>query len=182
MTQETLAEKLQSLPIELRDTFRESMEISLSKRIVNRFMMVVNRAYAEGQRAAWSNGAPQAESTEETYKKGYENGYEHGAEDMREALLTIADMDVVDRRHYFKLDGDSAYCRYDALFLILHANAKLTMETVDLYKDEQMEKKEQEMEKKEQENREKVYYLAQALGGMDVLETLVKELKKEDAY
>lgn len=175
MTQEEFEWKIHSLPGVLRDNFREMLEISTSKRIVNRFIMVVNQAYAEGQRAAWRNGAPQAESTEEIYRKGYDNGYEHGAEDMREALLTIADMDVVDQRHYFKLDGNSVKYWYDALYLILHATPEQTLKTVDLYRD-------RKLEEKDRENREKVEYLAQQLGGMDKLEEMVRELKKEDAY
>ena len=72
MTQEEYEAKVQSMPKELQKTFRESLEISLSKRIVNRFMGVVMQAYAWGQRDA--------------QKVSHDRAYLRGAQDMKDAL------------------------------------------------------------------------------------------------
>lgn len=90
--------KVQSMPQELQKTFRESLEISLSKRIVNRFMSVVMQAYAQGQRAYAQND------------DAYSRGYEKGSDDMRATVHDILAMTSDERKKYF---GISDVWRFD---------------------------------------------------------------------
>ena len=72
MTQEEYEAKVQSMPKELQNQFRQSLEINLSKRIFNRFMSVVMQAYAAGRR--------------ESQEGIHDAAYLRGAQDMEGAL------------------------------------------------------------------------------------------------
>lgn len=98
MTKEDYEIKVQSMPKSMQDLFRESMEISLSKRIVNRFMAVVMQAYANGQRDALKD-------LEESYRAAMDNRYADGLEDMRQAFVTMFDeMQSSEKAKYFGSD------------------------------------------------------------------------------
>ena len=126
MTQEEYEAKVQSMPHELQKTFREAMEIPLAKRIVNRFMGVVLKAYAEGQRAA--------------QKESHDGAYMHGAEDMLEALRTISSMGYDNMRKYFP---DSYNSNVDGIRMIIQMNPGDILETVDKYMDDKLKEKDE---------------------------------------
>ena len=130
MTQEEFETKVQSMPHELQKSFRETMEISLSKRIVNRFMGTVMQAYAQGQRNA--------------QKESQEDAYMRGAEDILEALRTVFDMDIRDASTYFNVDltdyGHLTSVR-PLMETILKMNGGDVLETVDKYRDDKMQEK-----------------------------------------
>ena len=124
MTQEEYEAKVQSMPHELQKIFREALEISLSKRIVNRFMSTVMQAYAWGQRAAQTG-------------EGRQNAvYMRGAQDMLEALRTVSDMDAVNILKYFGIDHQSSL---EGLYWVIQTSAGDILETVDKYRDDQMQ-------------------------------------------
>ena len=126
MTQEEYEAKVQSMPKELQKTFRESLEMSLSKRIVNRFMSTVMQAYAWGQRAA--------------QKESHDGNYMRGAEDMLEALRTVSDMGAVDIHKYFGIDHQSSL---EGLYWVIQTSAGDILGTVDKYRDDQMQEKDE---------------------------------------
>lgn len=126
MTQEEFETKVQSMPHELQKTFREALEMSLSKRIVNRFMSTVMQAYAWGQRAA--------------QKVSHDGAYERGAEDMLEALRTVSDMDAVTIHKYFGIDHQSSL---EGLYWVVQTSAGDILEIVDKYRDDQMQEKDE---------------------------------------
>lgn len=116
MTQEEYEAKVQSMPKELQNQFRQSLEINLSKRIVNRLMSTVMQAYAWGQRAALTG-------------EGSQNAaYMRGAQDMKDALTTVFDMTPIDIYKYFGRDHTG---HWDAVYDVLHSDSAVTiMETV----------------------------------------------------
>lgn len=126
MTQEEYEAKVQSMPHELQKTFRESLEISLSKRIVNRFMSIVMQAYAQGQRTA--------------QKESHDGAYMRGAEDMLEALRTVSDMGAVDIHKYFGIDHQSSL---EGLYWVIQTFKDDILEIVDKYRDDQMQEKDE---------------------------------------
>ena len=126
MTQEEYEAKVQSMPKELQKTFREALEISLSKRIVNRFMATVMQAYAQGQRAA--------------QKESHDGAYMRGAEDMLEALRTVSDMDAVNIHKYFGIDHQSSL---EGLYWVIQTSAGDILEIVDKYRDDKMQEKDE---------------------------------------
>lgn len=126
MTREEYEAKVQSMPKELQDQFRGSLEISLSKRIVNRFMSTVMQAYAWGQRGA--------------QKTGDADGYMHGAVDMLEAIRTVSDMDAVNIHKYFGIDHQSSL---EGLYWVVQTSAGDILETVDKYRDDKMQEKDE---------------------------------------
>ena len=126
MTKEEYEAKVQSMPHELQKTFREAMEIPLSKRIVNRFMGVVLKAYAEGQRAA--------------QKESHDGAYMRGAEDMLEALRTVSDMDAVNIHKYFGIDHQSSL---EGLYWVVQTSAGDILETVNRYRDDMIQEKDE---------------------------------------
>lgn len=134
MTQEEFEAKVQSMPYELQNQFRQSLEISLSKRIVNRFMSTVMQAYAWGQRTAWGQ---QAEAAQKTTEDG---AYMHGMEDMLEALKTVSDMTPNEISQYFQIDR---YSHLDGLYAVLRGNAGEIMEKVGKYRNDQMQEKDE---------------------------------------
>lgn len=139
MTQEEFEAKVQSMPHELQKTFRETLEMSLSKRIVNRFMSTVMQAYAWGQRVA------------QTGEGNRNAAYMRGAQDMKDALTTVFDMTPIDIYKYFGHDHTG---HWDAVYDVLHSDSAATiMETV---------KKRMEDEKYEKDEREKASVKAMA--------------------
>ena len=126
MTQEEYEAKVQSMPKELQKTFREALEISLSKRIVNRFMATVMQAYAQGQRAA--------------QKESHDGAYMRGTEDMLEALRTVSDMDAVNIHKYFGIDHQSSL---EGLYWVIQTSAGDILEIVDKYRDDQIQEKDE---------------------------------------
>ena len=159
MTQEEYEAKVQSMPHELQKTFREALEMSLSKRIVNRFMSTVMQAYAWGQRAA---------------QKGEGNrnaAYMRGAQDMKDALTTVFDMTPIDIYEYFGHDHTG---HWDAVYDVLHSDSAVTiMETV---------KKRMEDEKHDKEEHEKsaVQAIADTIG-IERLCEIADEIRKQKA-
>lgn len=126
MTQEEYEAKVQSMPHELQKTFREALEMSLSKRIVNRFMATVMQAYAQGQRAA--------------QKESHDGAYMHGAEDMKDALTTVSDMSANEIYKYF---GKNWSNNMDGLYMVLRMNPGDILEIVDKYRDDQIQEKDE---------------------------------------
>lgn len=156
MTQEEYEAKVRSMPWQLRESFREALEIALSKRIVNRFMGVVMKAYADGQRAA--------------QKDSHDGAYKHGAEDMLEAMKTISSMGYVDMQKYFPGDYTSDV---SGMRKILLMNPGDILEAVDKYQnDQQMEKDECE--------KASVKAMADEIG-IDKLLQLAGQIKSETA-
>ena len=156
MTQEEYEAKVQSMPHELQKTFRESLEMSLSKRIVNRFMATVMQAYAQGQRAA--------------QKESHDGAYMRGAEDMLEALRTVSDMDAVNIHKYFGIDHQSSL---EGLYWVIQTSAGDILEIVDKYRDDQMQEKD-EREKAE------VQAMADSIG-IDKLCEIAEEIRRQKA-
>ena len=95
MTQEEYEAKVQSMPQSLQKMFRESLEITLSKRIVNRFMGVVMQAYAWGQRDA------------QTGEGSQNTAYMRGAQDMKDALSVVSGMAKETARKYMPFEISS---------------------------------------------------------------------------
>lgn len=156
MTQEEFEAKVQSMPHELQKTFREAMEIHLSKRIVNRFMGVVLKAYAEGQRDA--------------QKESHDGAYMHGAEDMLEALRTISSMGYDNMRKYFPGSYNS---NVDGIRMIIQMNPGDILEAVDKYMDDKMQEK-------DEHEKASVKAMADVIG-IDKLLQLAGEIKNETA-
>lgn len=133
MTQEEYEAKVQSMPHELQKTFREALEMSLSKRIVNRFMSTVMQAYAQDQRTA--------------QKESHDGAYMRGAEDMLEALRTVFDMDIEDAAKYFNINlaNHDAFItiRIPLMETVLNMNGGDILEIVDKYRDDQMQEKDE---------------------------------------
>lgn len=156
MTQEEYEAKVQSMPHELQKTFREAMEIPLAKRIVNRFMGVVLKAYAEGQRAA--------------QKDSHDGAYMHGAEDMRSALETVSNMSAEEIYKYFKHEYTN---HLDGLYMVIRRNPGDILEIVDKYRDDQMQEKDE---------REKAAVQAMAdTIGIEKLCEIADEIRKQKA-
>ena len=156
MTQEEYEAKVQSMPKELQDQFRESLEINLSKRIVNRLMSTVMQAYAQGQRTA--------------QKESHDGAYMRGAEDMLEALRTVSDMGAVDIFKYFGIDHQSSL---EGLYWVIQTSAGDILEIVDKYRDDQMQEKD-EREKAE------VQAMADSIG-IEKLCEIADEIRKQKA-
>lgn len=157
MTQEEYEAKVQSMPHELQKTFREALEMSLCKRIVNRFMSTVMQAYAQGQRTA--------------QKVSHDGAYMRGAEDMLEALRTVFDMTPIDIYKYFGHDHTG---HWDAVYDVLHSDSVLTiMEAV---------KKRMEDEKHDKDEREKaaVQAMADEIGIVKLCE-IAEGIRREKA-
>ena len=156
MTQEEYEAKVQSMPQSLQKMFRESLEVALSKRIVNRFMGVVMQAYAWGQRDA--------------QKSENADDYMRGALDMRDALTTVFDMTPIDIYKYFGHDHTG---HWDAVYDVLHSDsAAKIMETV---------KKRMEDEKHDKEEHEEKAVKAMAdTIGIDRLLKIANSIKQED--
>lgn len=133
MTQEEYEAKVQSMPHELQKIFREALEMSLSKRIVNRFMATVMQAYAWGQR--------------NVQKVSHDGAYMRGAEDMLEALRTVFDMDIKDADKYFNIDFAShelfTSVRLPLMESALKMNGGDLLELVDKYRDDKMQEKDE---------------------------------------
>lgn len=156
MTQEEFEAKVQSMPHELQKDFRESLEMSLSKRIVNRFMAVVMRAYAQGQRDA--------------KKTGDADGYMHGAVDMLEALRTVSDMDAVNIHKYFGIDHQSSL---EGLYWVVQTSAADILETVDRYRDEKLQEK-------DERQKAEVKAMADSIG-IEKLCEIAEEIRRQKA-
>lgn len=159
MTQEEYEAKVQYMPQSLQKMFRESLEINLSKRIVNRFMSVVMQAYAWGQRDAQTGEASQNAA------------YMRGAQDMKNALTTVFDMTPIDIYKYFGHDHTG---HWDAVYDVLHSDSAATiMESV---------KKRMEDVKHDKDEREKasVKTVADEIG-IDKLLQLAGQIKSETA-
>ena len=156
MTREEYEAKVQSMPKELQNQFRQSLEINLSKRIVNRFMSTVMQAYAWGQR--------------NTLKTENADDYMRGAVDMMEALQTVFDMTPIDIYKYFGHDHTG---HWDAVYDVLHSDSAATiMETV---------KKRMEDEKHDKEEHEEKAVKAMAgTIGIDRLLEIANAIKQED--
>ena len=156
MTQEEYEAKVQSMPHELQKTFREALEMSLSKRIVNRFMSTVMQAYAWGQRTA--------------QKESHDGTYMRGAEDMLEALRTVSDMDAVNIHKYFGIDHQSSL---EGLYWVVQTSAGDILEIVDKYRDDMMQEKDE---------REKAAVQAMAdTIGIEKLCEIAEEIRKQKA-
>ncbi len=156
MIQEEFEAKVQSMPHELQKTFREALEMSLSKRIVNRFMSTVMQAYAQGQRNA--------------QKESHDGAYMRGAEDMLEALQTVFAMGYVELKKYFP----GNYNTYvDALRDILHISPGNILEAADKY----MADKLQEKDEREKAN---VQAMADTIG-IEKLCEIADEIRKQKA-
>lgn len=142
MTQEEYEAKVQLMPQELQSQFRESLEISLSKRIVNRFMSIVMQAYAWGQRAA--------------QKESHDGAYMRGAQDMKDALKTVSDMDRHELYEYFRepLTQNTFYSLY---LIIRYENVDRIISATKTH----LENKGQEKAKKEENDVKK---MADAIG------------------
>lgn len=156
MTQEEYEAKVQSMPHELQKTFREALEMSLSKRIVNRFMSTVMQAYAWGQRLA--------------QKESHDGAYMRGAEDMLEVLRTVSDMDAVNIHKYFGIDHQSSL---EGLYWVIQTSAGDILEIVNKYRDDQMQEKDE---------REKASVQAMADEiGIEKLCEIADEIRKQKA-
>ena len=156
MTQEEYEAKVQPMPHELQKAFREAMEMSLSKRIVNRFMSTVMQAYAWGQRTA--------------QKESHDGTYMRGAEDMLEALRTVSDMDAVNIHKYFGIDHQSSL---EGLYWVVQTSAGDILEIVDKYRDDMMQEKDE---------REKAAVQAMAdTIGIEKLCEIAEEIRKQKA-
>lgn len=157
MTQEEYEAKVQSMPKELQSQFRQSLELNLSKRIVNRFMSTVMQAYAHGQRTA--------------QKVSHDSAYMRGAEDMLEALKFVFDMVPADIDKYF---GYRHISHWDAVYDVLHkTSACVIMETV---------KKRLEVAKDEEDERQKAVVQAMAdTIGIEKLCQIADEIRKQKA-
>lgn len=159
MTQEEYEAKVQSMPQSLQKMFRESLEIALSKRIVNRFMGVVMQAYAWGQRDAQTG-------------EGSQNAaYMRGAQDMKDAIKVLFDdMTPVDIYKYFNRNHAS---HWDGMFDVIHNESAAKI----------MNAAKECAENKKQENieKEKTYVknIADTIG-IDRLLEIANAIKQED--
>jgi len=161
MTQEQFEDKVQSLPEALRKTFRESLEINVSKRIVNRFMSVIHQAYAEGMRTALASKQNVAVSC-------YDNGYRDGKDDLLKAMRTFRSWMSADFLEYL---GVHAKCNQDGIILALNKEADELIKAVE---------KQQEKKTDEKHQMEEVAVKAMAdTIGIDRLEQIVRSMKAE---
>lgn len=157
MTQEEYEVKVQSMPGELQNQFRQSLEISLSKRIVNRFMSIVMQAYAWGQRAA--------------QKESHDGAYMRGAEDMLEALRTTLGMDTFEASEYFGIEfTDASSLR---LIKIIKGDANDILDAIAKY---QMSK----AHEKEEREKASVKAMADEIG-IEKLCEIAEEIRKQKA-
>lgn len=156
MTQDEFEAKVQSMPQPLQKMFRESLEIALSKRIVNRFMGVVLKAYAEGQRAA--------------QKDSHDGAYMRGAQDMKDARRTISSMGYEDMRKYFPGSYNSDV---GGIRLIIQMNPGDILGMVDKYRDDKLQEKDERA-------KSSVKAMADEIG-IDKLLQLAGEIKNETA-
>lgn len=156
MTQEEYEAKVQSMPQSLQKMFRESMEIALSKRIVNRFMGVVMQAYAQGQRDA--------------QKTGNADGYMHGAEDMLEALKTASAMNMTETDYYFGIN--SRVDCYPRMLQIFEMSADHILDAASKYKAEKARKDEENV-------KSNVKTIADSIG-IDRLLEIANAIRQED--
>lgn len=156
MTQEEYETKVQSMPHELQKTFREALEINLSKRIVNRLMSTVMQAYAWGQRA------------EQKIRRG--SDYMRGAEYMLEALRTVSDMDVVNICKYFGIDNKTSL---EGLYWVVQTRSVDILGIVDKYRDDKMQEKEEREKAEIQAMSDKI--------GIDKLCEIAEEIRKQKA-
>lgn len=156
MTQEEYEAKVQSMPHELQKTFREALEMSLSKRIVNRFMATVMQAYAQGQRAA--------------QKESHDGAYMRGAEDMRCALEIVSNMSAEEIYKYFSQDYSN---HLDGLYMVIRRNADDILDAVARYQNDKT------YEKNEREKSD-VKELADTIG-IERLCEIADEIRKQKA-
>lgn len=126
MTQEEFEAKVQSMPHELQKTFRETLEMSLSKRIVNRFMSTVMQAYAWGQRVAQT--------------VSHDGAYMRGAEDMLEALRTVDTLSYHEMQKYFPGDYTNDVAGFRK---ILQMNPGDILKIADQYRDDKIQEKDE---------------------------------------
>jgi hypothetical protein len=154
LTQEEYEAKVQSMPHELQNQFRQSLEINLSKRIVNRFMSTVMQAYAWGQRA------------EQKVSRG--SAYIRGAEDMLEALRTISSMEYEDVKKYFPGDYNNDV---SGLRKILLMNPGDILVTAHKYMDDEMQGKEEREKAEVQAMSDKI--------GIDKLCEIADKIRKQ---
>ena len=159
MTQEEYEAKVQSMPKELQNQFRQSLEINLSKRIVNRLMSTVMQAYAWGQRAAQKG------------EGSHNAAYMRGAQDMKDAIKVLFDdMTPVDIYKYFNRNHAS---HWDGMFDVIHNESAVKI----------MNAAKECVENKKQENieKEKTYVknMADSIG-IDRLLEIANAIKKED--
>lgn len=161
MKQEELESKIHGMPEALQETFRNSLEISTAKRIVNRFMNVVRQAYAEGLRAAIDN-------TEETSVRCYANGYKDGKEDILKALREIRGWMYEDYETYLNIRVTSPG---DRLYMALDQEADDLIKGTEKRRDASLFKK-----------REHEEFAVKAMAdtiGIERLEEIVRGLKEE---
>ena len=156
MTQEEYEAKVQSMPKELQNQFRQSLEINLPKRIVNRLMSTVMQAYAWGQRTA--------------QKESRDGAYMRGAEDMLDALRTVDTLSYQEMQKYFPGDYTNDVAGFRE---ILQMNPGDILEIVDKYRDDKIQEKDE---------REKAAVQAMADEiGIDKLLQLAGQIKNETA-
>ena len=155
MTQEEYEAKVQSMPKELQNQFRQSLEINLSKRIVNRFMGVVMQAYAWGQRDA------------QTCEGSQNAAYMRGAQDMKEAIRVSLSMDSQEVNYYFGISPSSL-----RIVKLLELNEKIILNGVEMYKVNK------ENDKKRMEEND-VRGMADSIG-IDRLLEIANAIKQED--
>ena len=156
MTQEEYEAKVQSMPKELQKTFREALEMSLSKRIVNRFMATVMQAYAQGQRTA--------------QKVSHDGAYMHGAEDMLEALRTVDTLSYHEMQNYFPGDYTNDVAGFRK---ILQMNPGDILEIVDKYRDDKMQGKDEREKAAVKDMSDKI--------GIEKLCEIADEIRKQKA-
>lgn len=156
MTQEEYEAKVQTMPKELQSQFRQSLEINLSKRIVNRLMSTVMQAYAWGQRDA--------------QKVSHDGDYMRGVEDMKDALTMVSDMSANEIYKYF---GKNLSNNMDGLYMVLRMNPGDILEVVGKYKDDKLQEK-------DEHEKASVKAMADEIG-IDKLLQLAGEIKNETA-
>jgi hypothetical protein len=157
MTQEEYEAKVQSMPKELQNQFRQSLEINLSKRIVNRLMSTVMQAYARGQRNA--------------QKESHDGGYMRGAQDMKDALKCVVDMDMDEAEKYFGIKlCDNRYVR---LLHVLGINENDIFDGVAKYRSDKEHEKEENV-------KNNVKIIADTIG-IEKLCEIADEIRKQKA-
>lgn len=155
MTKETFEAKIQPMPEELKESFRVSLDFSTSKKMVNRLMGIVLKAYAQGQRDA------EEKRSCDDYTEFYE-----GAEALRKALVIISDMSPDEMLHNF---GAFETFIADYLpYIIKHFGPKELIEKADIYNQIKLQ------EKAKQERK-----LVEEIGVDRVLE-IVNEIRNEE--
>lgn len=156
MTQEEYESKVQHMPHELQKIFSEALKISLSKRIVNRFMGVVLKAYAEGQRDA--------------QKESHDGAYMRGAEDMLESLKTASSMNMTEVDYWFGINS-YADC-YPRMLQIFGMSADHILDATSKYNAEKARKDEEQM-------KSNLKTIADYIG-IDRLLEIANSIKQED--